>query len=191
MTEVLGFPRRRVHDGFYKLDVVDTPHGKREYLVTTDSVTLLIYDLDRRGIYLVNQVREAMFRPDNMTAQITEAVAGRFDVALGPVGLAIKEAKEEVDIDLRPEQITILNGGRPMAKSPGSTTERAYLAYAEVRANQVGADRPSFGADGEGEDISRRFVTIEQLRHDYACEDLCVFALVQFLLHRYAQTARG
>lgn len=185
MTEVLGSPRRRIHDGYFKLDVANTPHGKREFLVTTDSVTLLIYDLDRRGVYLVNQVREAMFRPDNMTARITEAVAGRFDVALGPIDLTIKEAKEEVDIDLAPDQITMLNGGRPMAKSPGSTTERAYLAYAEVRANQVGPDRPSFGADGEGEDISRRFVTIEQLRYGYPCEDLCVFALIQYLLNRY------
>lgn len=173
--------RIRVYDGFFKIDVVDTPAGTREFLVETDAVNILLYDPVGDAVLLVRQPRAAMITEENSEGLITETVAGRFDVKLGPRGLAAKEAGEEAGVHLREEDIILLNDGKPLAISAGATIGRVYLAYAKIPPGAYEVAERIFGADGEGESITRLWIPTKALS-DYPCEDLRVFTLIQWFL---------
>jgi len=181
-------PTRTVHKGFFQLDIVDTPDGKREVLRTNDSVSVLLYDEERNRVLLVRQPRAAMITPENPEGFITENVAGRFDVALSPTDLVIKEAWEEAGVRLNPDDVIIMNDGRPMAVSAGALTERSYLALAVIREGSYDPKERTFGAADEHERITRVWVPIADLERQ-GFEDVRVFALVQYLL-RLLETDR-
>ena len=176
-------PRRVIGwNGFFKIVVVHRDDGRlREFLEASDSVSLLVYDRDRRRILLVRQIRESQERADNPGGYITETVAGRFDCDLGAAALAAKEACEEAGVTIRSDDVVLLNSGRPMAVSAGSTAERAYLCYAEVGADAIEEAERVFGVD-DGEDITRVWIPVDELEK-YVAEDVRVFALIQWFLH--------
>lgn len=175
-----------LYDGFFKLEGHHREGLPYQALVlrATDSVAGLLYDRAGDRVLLVRQKRVPMERPDNPDGSITELVAGRFDVKLGPKALLVKEAKEEAGVTLTEGGITLLNGGKPMALSAGILSERAYLAFAEISADKVESGERTFGLAEEGEAIGRVWVDaqafiagIEEGTH----EDLRTFALALYL----------
>jgi 8-oxo-dGTP pyrophosphatase MutT (NUDIX family) len=164
-----------VHDGFFKVKVVSTEHGNREFVVTSDSVCMLIFVSDIKKILLVRQNREAMIRDDNPKGEITELTGGRFDVQLSVKALAVKEAYEEVGAKIEQGDVTLLNDGLPMAVSAGVLTERSYLAFIEITSDQIEDQERIFGVD-PGENITRVWLSVEEFAK-YPCECVRVFAL--------------
>ncbi|GIX07818.1 MAG: hypothetical protein KatS3mg115_2221 [Candidatus Poribacteria bacterium] len=169
--------------GFFTLEIVDTPVGRREVLRTTDSVVVLVHDVVNDRVLLVRQRRAAMATDENPEGWITEAIAGRMDRGLPVRELIAQEAWEEAGVRLEPEQIELLNHGQPMAVTAGVTNERSYLAYAPVRPEQIEAGEHPRGLSGEGEEIFRVFVPVSELE-TVVYEDVRVFALCQYLLRK-------
>lgn len=102
---------RSIYKGFYEFVVIETDHGDREIVKTSNSVSLLIHDIVKRKIILLKQKREAMHRAHNPGSLIIESVAGRFDADFGVKELMVREAKEEAGVTLVESQIKLLNNG--------------------------------------------------------------------------------
>ena len=146
---------------------------------TTDSCSGLLYDQTQRRVLLVRQSRAPMMRDDNPDGEIVELVAGRFDHAAGPKRLFIEEAKQEAGANLTESDVELLNGGRPMAPSPGVLTERCYLAFVEIREEHLDAGE-TFGVAAENEVTTRHWVSVRDFLagpHD----DLRVYTLAREL----------
>lgn len=186
----MSMKERYIHTGYYKYMERNIGRGWRQFLRTTDSVTVLIYinDLDR--FVLVQQPRESLIDAAHPEGTSTECIGGRFDYDVDPLTLVINEAVEEAGVHLTPADIVPINGGKPMTVSPGATTERCYLYYAVVHSSAVDMSRTDFGADGEDERITRILVTPDQLARD-GCDDLRVYTLYQYhlLQHQKGATA--
>ncbi len=174
--------RRRVYDGFVKVDVVETPLGRREVVVATDSVAFLVYNKDKDEVLLTTQNRAPMITESNLTGRVTEVAAGRFDIKIGVRGLIKKELKEELGVTNIPDKsINVLNREIPLALSPGVLTERQHLAFVTVRQKQIDPRKRLYGAKGEGEQIERRFIPVRKLSQ-MVCEDMKTWALIQWFL---------
>lgn len=146
---------------------------------TTDSCSGLLYDHARRRVLLVRQNRAPMVRDDNPDGEIIELVAGRFDHAVGPKRLFVEEAKQEAGANLTERDVDLLNGGRPMAPSPGVLAERCYLAFVEIRAEHLDPGE-TFGVASEDEVTTRHWISFEDFLagpHD----DLRVYVLAREL----------
>lgn len=178
--------RKRVHDGFVKVDEIDTPHGKREVVSTTDAVAILLYVPTRDEVVLISQVRLPMMSNVNPEGKIIEVPAGRFDKDLEPRDLIVQEVLEETGITLRRMQVQLLNNGVALATSPGIMVQKDYLAYAEVEEDQIEQKERIFGARGEGERITRLFVPAHRLEN-MTFVDKTAWALVQWFLKERAQ----
>lgn len=174
--------RVRVWDGFVKVDVVETPNGKREVVEVTDSVAILVYNKTGDEVLLETQDRPAMARAGNPFGKTTEVAAGRFDKQVGLRELVKLELAEELGIaNVADRDIEILNFGKSLALSAGVLTERQYLAYVEVTQEQIDSTDRLYGSPEEGELIERRFVAVEQLPN-MMFEDMKTWALVQWFL---------
>lgn len=123
-----------------------------------------------------------MIRPENPTGTIIEAVAGRFDIDLGPPKeLLIKEAREEAGVFLQEKDVLLLNGRKPLALSAGILTEQTYLAVAFFSPDTVEAgDHVERGAEHEDERITRVWVPVEKFI-TMVHEDLRVAFFAQYL----------
>lgn len=180
---------RTIYNGFFKLEEWDVG-GPFTHVVLrgTDSVAGLLVDMTNERFLLVRQQRPAMIREDNPDGFITEAVAGRFDVNLGPKALMVKETKEEAGVEISEKDVELLNHGLPMALSAGATTERSYLAYVEIHPDAVDPDdQQQRGVADEGEAITRVWHSFDDI-HDMNFDCVRVLALVQHLKIRLLQT---
>ncbi len=174
--------KKIAYQGFFTVEVHETPQGRREVVRTTDSVCVLVFDKPRDRIILVRQPRQSMVNDDNPQGLITESVAGRFDEKIGVEALVIKELKEEIGATIRGDQVCLLNYGHPMAVSAGAITEKTYLAYVELEAGQLEETERTFTAENEDERIERVYLHITEIGR-YICKDVRVFALLQYF-HR-------
>ena len=172
---------QRVYDGFFKVDLVDTPQGPSEVVRATDSVTILLYNISNHCILLISEPRTALITEKNPEGLRIGCVAGRFDVDLSPKALIIKEAKEEAGVTLRESDIVLLNNGQPLAINAGMTNEKCYLAFATIGWDDYEPDEKLFGNPKEGEKIERIWMTRGEFAR-YQPECLKVFALQQWFL---------
>lgn len=183
---------RVIYDGFAKLEewFVDGPETHL-VLRATDSVAIMLHDIVNKRFLLVRQSRVAMIREDNPDRLITEAVAGRFDVLLGPKGLAVKESFEEAGVIITEDDVELLNFGLSMALSAGITTERSWLAYAAITPKHItGNETDVFGVPEEGERITRLWISENDLE-TFVAEDVRVLALVQHMKIRSCYATIG
>lgn len=171
--------RKVVYKGFSVVSKED----EYEIVETTDSVAILIYDIQSQCFVFVRQKRPPMKRKSNAIGEILEVPAGRFDKNIPLKQLIINEVMEEVGIKIYKSQIQILNEGKPMAPCPGILTELMYLAYVEIEDLRDLEVKPgqNFGVAEEGEKTERVFfpkAAIDSLVYD----DLKTFALVSFFM---------
>ncbi len=173
-----------VFDGFLKLEKWNQDGVKFPLLVvrTSDSVSGLLWDRTQDQVLLVRQNRVAMKTDENPTGSLVELVAGRFDVNLGPKALFVKEAKEEAGANITEEDVDILNTGASLALSPGVLTERAYLAFVEIRAEHLD-DGESYGVAADGESTNRVWMPVAEFLAA-THQDLRVFTLARELENR-------
>jgi nudix-type nucleoside diphosphatase (YffH/AdpP family) len=151
----------RRFDGFFKVDEVlvshERPDGtmspdeKREIFERGDAAAIILLNLDKQCVVLVNQFKVPSMiarRRDNRNTTdgwVTEATAGMIDGEETPRQTIIRETLEETGYEIKnPQLIT------KFFSSPGGTSERIFLFFAEVR----DADRVNKGGGLSGEDIT-------------------------------------
>jgi nudix-type nucleoside diphosphatase (YffH/AdpP family) len=162
--------QHRVFDDFLKVDEYFVAHeqvdgklsaGQRRLVFERgDAASVLIFNADRRAVVLVEQFRMPALvgrrRDDRQTTNgwIIETVAGMIDSGETPRAAAIREAREETGY--HPRDVEFIG---KFFSSPGGSSERIYLYFAEVRE----ADRTGSGGSGEDEDIRIIHVAADEL----------------------------
>jgi len=146
------------HNGFFKLNEYQLKHKlfsqkysdeiTREVFERGDAVVIMLYDALKDKLLLIEQFRAGALRAAE-TPWLLEFVAGMFDENESSVDVAIREAKEEANIELKPEQI------KPIMKylsSPGGMSECIHLYWADFDSDKVSSGSV-YGLADENEDI--------------------------------------
>jgi nudix-type nucleoside diphosphatase (YffH/AdpP family) len=155
--------QRRVLDDFFKVDEFDVSHRQADGTMSAvqrrlvfergDAVGVLLFNAERQSVVLVEQFRLPALigrrRDDPLSDDgwLVEAVAGMIDKGESPDAAALREVFEETGYRVR--ELTPI--GR-FFSSPGGTSERIFLYFAEV------ADRDRAGPGGGIDDEDVRIV---------------------------------
>ena len=154
--------RKRLLDAFFKVDEITVSHEQfdgemsqeRPYLVFErgDAVAALLYDPERRKVITVNQFRLPTRDKGQGRGWLVETVAGMIpETPEGrpeetPPQCLIREVQEETGY-----QLTQATPVSTFFSSPGGSSERIYLFYAEVR--KIDRKSEGGGLKEDGEDI--------------------------------------
>lgn len=148
----------REFDGFFKVDEIDVTHEavdgtpRREQRLVFergDAVAVLLYDAASQEVIVLEQFRAPVLvarrRDDRHSSDgwIVEAVAGMIDDGETPEQAVIREAQEETGY-----RIAVPRPIGMFFSSPGGTSERIFVYFAEV----VAADRTGEGGGIAGEE---------------------------------------
>lgn len=155
--------RRRVHDGFFKLDLLKLRHERfdgdwspivsRELFVQRAAIVALPYDPVHDRVVLVEQFRTgAIDYPE--PPWLIEAPAGLVEAGETPEQVARREVPEETGLEVGRLAFVCRYHA-----SPGGTSERVWVFVAEVATPEAGG---VFGLRHEHEDIRTHVVPIEQ-----------------------------
>jgi ADP-ribose pyrophosphatase len=183
--------KETVYDGFFNLEKYTLKHSlfaggwsspiKRELFKRNNCVGVLLYDPVLDQVVLIEQFRiGAVYHPQH--AWMLEIVAGGLEAGDSPEQAAIRECMEEagcvVDGDGLQEIMQFYT-------TPGSSSERITLYYAEVDSREI------YGVHGlheEGEDILVRSMAAEevfQLLQNGGIESAISIVALQWLqIHR-------
>ena len=167
MSDVIVHEKRRVFDGFFKIDEATVSYRgadgsmigpvRRLSLERGDSVAALVFHRDRRSVILANQFRYPTY--EKSPGWLTELVAGMVDPGETPEQSVRREVLEESGYEI--ERLQHIS---TFYVSPGGSSERILLYYVEVTdANRVGAGG---GHSSEAEDIRLIEVPLDRLRSD-------------------------
>jgi ADP-ribose pyrophosphatase len=146
----------RKYEGFFKVEEYQLSHQKyngtsselltREIFERGDAVVLIPYDPVNDKIVLIEQFRAGAIRA-NDTPWLLEFVAGMFAKNERPIDVAIREAKEEANLTISPNDVHYV---MKFLTSPGGTSECAHLYVANINSKNAGG---VYGLPEEGEDI--------------------------------------
>jgi len=152
------------YHGFFKLNEYQLKHKlfsqkqsnsfTREVFERGDAVVVMLYDPKKDTLLLLEQFRPGVLRA-NETPWMLEFVAGMFDDNESPVDVAIREAKEEANIELKPDSIKFI---MKYFSSPGGMSERIYLYWATFNSSKVSSGSV-YGLADENEDIMLHLVS--------------------------------
>jgi ADP-ribose pyrophosphatase len=151
------------YQGFFKLDKYQFTHklfsGEQSQTITRevfergDAVVVLPYDVKRDKILLIEQFRPGAIRAcafmDNSSPWQLEFIAGMFSQDEKPVEVAIRETKEEANVDISAKNLTPI---MQYLSSPGGMSECMHLYLAQIDSEQVDVGSVH-GLDEENEDI--------------------------------------
>jgi nudix-type nucleoside diphosphatase (YffH/AdpP family) len=155
-AEIHGVSRR--FDGFFKVDELDVSHQARDGTMIRerrlvfergDAIVVLLYDAQTLEVIVVEQFRAPVLvarrrdEPRTSDGWIVEAIAGMIDHGETPERAAIREVLEETGFAIR-DPVPI----GTFFSSPGGTSERFFLYFAEVSAD----DRTGEGGGIAGEE---------------------------------------
>ncbi len=144
------------YHGFFKLDEYHVSHQcfdgshseimSREIFERGDAVVLIPYDPVLDQVVLIEQFRPGAIRAGD-TPWMLEFVAGMFEENESPIDVAIREAKEEANLDITEQQVSKV---MKYLSSPGGMSEAIHLYLAKIDSRHAGG---VFGLAEEGEDI--------------------------------------
>ncbi len=148
--------KRTTYQGFFKIDEYKISHSlycggqseqlTREIFERGDAVVLMPYDPVNDLVVVIEQFRPGALR-ENETPWLLEFVAGMFGKDENPIDVAIRQAKEEANLDINAsETIKIMK----YLSSPGGMSEAIHLFVAKVDATDIAG---VYGLPEEGEDI--------------------------------------
>jgi len=122
-------------------------------------VFLTLFDKEEKKLLLVKQVRSGAILDDEGNPYTVEPIAGMVDSGERPIIAAIREAKEEANIDLSEADLTLTE---ECYLSPGVSNEYAYFYFAnfDSKKYQTGI----FGEKTESEDIETMLVDLEDVK---------------------------
>lgn len=155
------------YQGFFKMNEYSLQHklfsGEQSQLFTRevfergDAVVVMPYDAKQDKVLLIEQFRPGALRGDD-SPWLLEFIAGMFDENETPIEVAIREAKEETNLTLCPNDLV------PMMQylsSPGGMSERIHLYLAHFNSDLV-TDGAIHGLPEENEDILLHIVSRTQ-----------------------------
>ncbi len=154
MKAVVVESKRRLLDGFFKVDEVFLKFEKfdgqmsasvrRLVLDRGDAVAALVFNTTSRRLLFVNQFRCPTV--EKGPGWVVEIVAGMVDAGEDPEAAVRREILEEIGFSVtKLERISVFY------VSPGGSTERVFLYYAEV--DDAGRVTAGGGVDAEHEDL--------------------------------------
>jgi nudix-type nucleoside diphosphatase (YffH/AdpP family) len=158
--------KRRVFDGFFKLDEVLVSHrqfdgtmsAERPLLIFErgDAVAALILNRDSGEVVLVEQFRVPTLEKGRNDGWMIEVPAGMIRGNESPEQAVVREVFEETGYRIEnPEHVATF------FSSPGGTSERIFLFYAVVEdVDKIG---PGVGNREDGEDIKVITMSVEDL----------------------------
>jgi nudix-type nucleoside diphosphatase (YffH/AdpP family) len=166
----------RLFNDFFQIDEVMVSHQRGDGTMSPDerrlifergdAVAIMLYNPDNKSVIIVNQFKVPSLiarrrdNPESVDGWVTEATAGMVDAGETPEKAIIRETLEETGyrIASRPRLIS------KFFSSPGGTSERIFLYFAEVRdADKVGA-----GGGLPNEDVTVAQMPADQLFHQLA-----------------------
>lgn len=188
--------RRCLHQGFFRLDEVHLRHRLfeggwsremvREVHVRHDAVGVLLYDVERDCVALVEQIRAGALGDPESPWKL-EIVAGLVEAGESAAEVARREAMEEAGCAV--DELIELHTYYP---SPGACTERVTLFCGLVDCEGLGGVH---GLDEEHEDIrvhvlpfTRAWELLQAGRLDNA---MCLIAFYWLAAERASLRARG
>jgi nudix-type nucleoside diphosphatase (YffH/AdpP family) len=152
--------QRRVFDDIFKIDELLVAHERTDDTMSAaqrrlvfergDAAAVLLLDVENDAVLLVEQFRAPVLigrrHDDRSTTEgwIVETVAGMVEAHETPEAAAIREVFEETGYRIAQPRLI----GR-FFSSPGGSSERVFLYFAEVRE----ADRTGKGGGIDDEDI--------------------------------------
>jgi len=157
--------KTRKYQGFFALDEYKFRHklyrgGFSEVLTCEvfergDAVAILPYDPATDSIVLIEQFRPGALRSEHGPWQL-ELIAGMFGANEQPIEVAIREAKEEANLVILPDNVTkVMN----YLSSSGGMSECIHLYCASVDSSNLSG---VYGLEEEGEDILVHVVARKQ-----------------------------
>ena len=163
MKKVVVLDKETVFDRFFRIEEARlsferfdgemSPEVRRLSFERGDSVAAVIYNLDTRRLLLVNQFKYPTLAKG--PGWITELMAGMVGDSEEPEQAVRREILEETGY-----QAAALERISTFYVSPGGSSERIVLYYAEVRSS--GKVEAGGGAADENEDIRTVEYTIEE-----------------------------
>ena len=165
MDDVEVVEKTRKYQGFFALDEYKFRHKlyrggfsevlTREVFERGDAVAILPYDPATDSIVLIEQFRPGALRSEYGPWQL-ELIAGMFGANEQPIEVAIREAKEEANLVILPDNVTkIMN----YLSSSGGMSECIHLYCASVDSSNLSG---VYGLEEEGEDILVHVVARKQ-----------------------------
>jgi ADP-ribose pyrophosphatase len=162
--------QQRLFDDFFKVDELLVTHQQIDGTMSSvqrrlvfergDSVAVLLFNRDKRAVALVEQFKApalvARRRDDPTTTEgwLVETLAGMIDDGETPEAAAMRETLEETGYRIHTPELI----GRFFV-SPGGTSERVFLYFAEVG----DADRVGEGGGIDDEDIKVLEMPVEEI----------------------------
>lgn len=155
-TNVLAVETK--YDGFFKMNEYRLNHKlfsgeqsdtfTREVFERGDAVVVMLYDPKEDALLLLEQFRPGVLRV-NETPWMLEFVAGMFNENESPIDVAVREAKEEANIELKAESIKLI---MKYFSSPGGTSECIHLYWSTFDSSKI-LSGSVYGLAHENEDI--------------------------------------
>ena len=153
--------QRRLFDDFFKVDELLVSHRQIDSTMSAvqrrlvfergDSIAVLLLNSQRNAVVLVDQFKTpAMIArrrddPASTDGWMVETLAGAIDADETPEAAAIRETLEETGFRIRQPRLIAR-----FFSSPGGTSERIFLYFAEVQDE----DRVGAGGGIDDEDIN-------------------------------------
>jgi ADP-ribose pyrophosphatase len=161
--EVNLIGKRRVWDGFFKIDELELRYQKFNGDMTSpmtrlvfergDSVAAVLFNTDTRRLIFTRQFRAPSY--EKGPGWITEIIAGMIDPGEDPEHALRREVFEETGYRIRDARAI-----STFYLSPGGSSERILLYYAEV--DSAAHSGEGGGVEGEGEDIQLVEMTVPE-----------------------------
>ncbi len=167
MKKVVLHSKERVFDSFFKIDEVYvsyeqfdgqmSPAIRRLIFERGDSVATLIYNRDAGTVLLIEQFRMPTY--EKGPGWILETVAGVLEEGETPEAAVRREVVEEIGYEVETLEPIVT-----FYVSPGGTSERIILYYAEI----VNAGKIEQGGGIDDEDIRLVEYTLDEVREHLA-----------------------
>ena len=152
------------YHGFFKMNEYHLNHKlfsgdqsdtfTREIFERGDAVVVMLYDPQKDMLLLLEQFRPGALRT-NETPWMLEFVAGMFNENESPIDVAIRETKEEANIELKQTSVQLI---MKYLSSPGGMSECIHLYWATFDSSQVSSGGV-YGLAHENEDIMLHVVS--------------------------------
>jgi len=152
------------YHGFFKMNEYRLNHKlfsgnqsdtfTREVFERGDAVVIMLYDPKKDTLLLLEQFRPGVLRA-NETPWMLEFVAGMFNENESPIDVAIREAKEEANIELKLASVHFI---MKYFSSPGGMSECIHLYWATFDSSKVSSGSV-YGLAHENEDIMLHIVS--------------------------------
>lgn len=163
-TDVTISAVKTKYHGFFKMNEYRLNHKlfsgdqsdafTREIFERGDAVVVMLYDPQKDALLLLEQFRAGVLRV-NETPWMLEFVAGMFNEDESPIDVAIREAKEEANIELTEKSVKFI---MKYFSSPGGMSECIHLYWSTFDSSKV-LSGSVYGLAHENEDIMLHVVS--------------------------------